>query len=113
MPGDVVFGHVVVSAERPEVVVVGGPALGVGPPVVEVAVVGGPAASHEDTGLVPGSETSFLGRAGATTGRPGCDHLPVVGDLVGPFPVDLSQSRLAGDFGEHRAVSGEFTGDVG
>jgi hypothetical protein len=60
LPGCVVADHVVVSAEWPEVVVVGWSALGEGFAVIEVAVVGRLAASGEDTGGVEGLEVAAL-----------------------------------------------------
>jgi hypothetical protein len=78
LPVAVVAGHVVVSAEGAEVVVVGGPALCVGSAVVEVTVVGVLAASDHHTIWIVTPNTALLGFGEPGGERPGGDWPSVV-----------------------------------
>jgi hypothetical protein len=104
----------VVSAEWCEFVGPGVAGLGIWFAVVEVTFDCGHPASGGDTGPVSGMDVAFLRGVGASSGGSVVyDHSGVgVGDGVPPFGLLLVLGDLAGDVGDDRSVSGEFSGVV-
>ena len=101
--------NVVVAASGGEVAGLGGVGLVPGFGVVEVALAGGHATSWESTEWMMGFDLALLGGGGSSSGDAVSDGHPGmwVGDDEPPrTALCLLFGDLAGDIGNHRAISG-------
>jgi hypothetical protein len=105
----------VVTAEGNEMPYGGWSTLRPGDAMVKVAFDCRHATSGEDTGLVMCLDMAALAGGGPPAGDPIVGHRSTVrvSDGVSPLAVMLGCCDLAGDVGNHRAVSGKLTRILG
>lgn len=102
LPWSMMAHHVMMTTQRPEIVVVGWTTLSMGTSMIQVALMRRHTTAGKHTSRIVGPDVSFLAGGGTPSQRARRYRGPVVRHDEHPLPIDVLKHNLPGNLGSHR-----------